>query len=163
MMRSKIAAASIAGLVAGVPMGIAMHLMTAPTPSGGTMPMMAMVAQVVRSDSLAVGWLYHLFNSAVIGAFFGWWFGGRVHGAGSGLGWGAIHGLIWWVVGGLFLMPLLLGMPVFAPLTMPMMHPVALGSLLGHLMYGLVLGGVFAWLFRAPAEVPGGARPAGAR
>lgn len=162
-MRSRIAAASIAGLAAGVPMGLAMQMMRSPTPTGATMPMMAMVAQIVRSDSLAVGWLYHLFNSAVIGVLFGWWFGGRVHGAGSGLGWGAVHGLIWWVLGGLVLMPVFLGMPAFSPLAMPMMRPVAMGSLMGHLIYGLVLGGVFAWLFRTPSEVPGGLRPAGTR
>lgn len=161
-MRSRIGAALIAGLVAGVPMGVMMQMMSVPTPSGGTMPMMGMVAQVVRSDSLALGWIYHLFNSAVIGAFFGWWLGGRVHRMGSGLGWGAVHGLIWWVVGGLVLMPLLLGMPAFAPLAMPMMRSVAMGSLMGHLMYGLVLGGVFAWLFRAATEAPGTTRPVSA-
>ena len=145
-------------------MGVVMQLMSAPTPEGGSMPMMGMVAQVVRSDSLAVGWLYHLINSAVIGALFGWWFGRRVHGARSGLAWGAVHGVIWWVLGGLVLMPLFLGMPVFAPLAMPMMRSVAMGSLLGHLMYGLVLGGVFAWLFHARTELTVDVqRPDGAR
>lgn len=105
------------------------------------------------SDSLAVGWIYHLLNSAVIGALFGWWFGRRVRGVGSGIGWGALHGMIWWVLGGLLLMPLFLGMPAFAPLMMEMMHPVAMGSLMGHLMYGVILGGVYAVLFRAPREV----------
>src|SRR5688500_9979911 len=45
-----------------------MQMMTAPTPEGAPMPMMAMVAMVVRSESPIVGWLYHLLNSAVIGA-----------------------------------------------------------------------------------------------
>ena len=153
-MRSRITAAIIAGVIAGVPMGVAMQMMSAPTPEGGSVPMMAMVAKVVRSESLAVAWLYHLFNSAVIGGFFGWWFGSRVHGASGGLAWGALHGLIWWVLGGLVLMPFFLGMPALAPLTMPMMRGVAMGSLVGHLMYGLVLGGAFAWLFRGPSRVP---------
>jgi hypothetical protein len=48
--------------------------------------------------------------------------------------------------GGLILMPLLLGMPAFAPLMMEMMRPVAMGSLMGHLLYGLILGGGFAML-----------------
>jgi hypothetical protein len=56
-----------------------MQMMNAPTPEGGQMPMMAMVAKVVRSDSMAVGWIYHLFNSAVIGAIFGWLLGNRSH------------------------------------------------------------------------------------
>ncbi|MCA1735752.1 MAG: hypothetical protein LC739_06490, partial [Actinobacteria bacterium] len=60
---------------------------TAPTPEGMRMPMMAMVAMVVRSESLAVGWVYHLFNSAVIGALFGLLLGGRIGSLGA---WSAI-------------------------------------------------------------------------
>ena len=71
-MRSNITAGIIAGLLASVMFGIMMTVMHAPTPDGGSMPMMGMVAQVVGSSSLAVGWLYHLFNSAVIGGLFGW-------------------------------------------------------------------------------------------
>jgi hypothetical protein len=119
--------------------------MMAPTPEGGQMPMMAMVAKVVKSDSMTIGWLYHLFNSAVIGAIFGWALARQVHGYGSGFTWGALYGTIWWILGGLILMPMLLGMPVFAPLTMESMRPVAAGSLLGHVIYGLILGGSFVF------------------
>jgi uncharacterized membrane protein YagU involved in acid resistance len=124
--------------------------MTAPTPEGARMPMMAMVAKVVRSDSMLMGWLYHLFNSAVIGAIFGW-IAGHVSGYARGLGWGALYGAAWWVIGGLVLMPVLLGMPAFAPLMMRPMRPVATGSLLGHLMYGLILGGVYVAFVRRSA------------
>jgi uncharacterized membrane protein YagU involved in acid resistance len=126
--------------------GLMMQLMMAPTPTGGQMPMMAMVANVVRSDSIIVGWLYHLFNSAVIGAVFGWLLGNRTHSYGGGLGWGVLYGLVWWVLGGLILMPVLLGMPAFAPLMMAEMRLVALGSLMGHLLFGAILGLSFVWL-----------------
>jgi hypothetical protein len=43
------------GLIAGAVFGIMMHMMMAPTPQGGEMPMMAMVAKVVGSESMAVG------------------------------------------------------------------------------------------------------------
>lgn len=86
-MRSKTFAGIVAGLMAGIVFGVLMQVMTAPTPDGGTMPMMAMVAKVVRSDSMAVGWIYHLFNSAVIGAIFGWLFGNRAATYGAGFGW----------------------------------------------------------------------------
>lgn len=105
------------------------------------MPMMAMVAMVVRSGSPLVGWLYHLFNSAVIGAIFGWLFGGRVQSFVAGLGWGAVYGFVWWILGALILMPVFLGMPPFAPLLMEPMRPVAMGSLVGHFIYGMILGG----------------------
>ncbi|MEJ7577659.1 MAG: hypothetical protein WKF74_11715 [Pyrinomonadaceae bacterium] len=150
-MRSKITAGALSGLIAGVVFGMMMQMMTAPTPDGSRMPMMAMVAMVVRSDSLIVGWLYHLFNSAVIGGIFGWLLGNRIGGYGSGLLWGALYGVAWWILGGLILMPMLLGMPVFAPLMMAMMRPVAMGSLMGHAIYGLILGASFVWLFKSRA------------
>lgn len=156
-MRSNIVNGIWSGLLGGVIFGIMMQMMTAPTPDGGEMPMMAMVAKVVRSDSTAVGWLYHLFNSAVIGAVYGWLLGSRSHAMGPGTGWGAAYGFAWWIFGGLILMPLFLGMAPFAPLQMATMRSVAMGSLVGHLIYGIVLGGGFAMLTRG---VPGLTRPA---
>ena len=159
-MRSKMIAGAVAGLLAGVVFGVMMQLMSAPTPDGRQMPMMMMVAMVVRSQSLVVGWLYHLFNSAVIGALFGWLLGGRSRGYGSGLAWGAAWGVVWWVLGALILMPVVLGMPPFAALRMPPMRPMAMGSLMGHLLYGLILGAAFVWL-HAPTRAysTGEARP----
>jgi hypothetical protein len=136
-------AGALAGPAGGVVFGLMMTMMSAPTPDGSTMNMMAMVGMVVRSPTVPVGWLYHLFNSAVIGAVFGWLLGGRVRGYGSGLLWGLAYGLVWWVLGGLILMPVLLGMPAFAPLMMAPMVPVAVGSLVGHLIYGAITGAAY--------------------
>jgi hypothetical protein len=147
-MRSRIGASIVAGLLGGVVFGLMMQMMTAPTPEGGRMSMIAMIGQIVGSPTLAAGWVYHLFNSAVIGAIFGWLLGSRVRTYGEGAGWGAAYGLVWWVLGGLVLMPLMLGMPAFAPLTMPGMLMVAMGSLTGHLIFGLVVGVVYAALRR---------------
>jgi len=151
-MHSDIRNGIASGLVGGVVFGIMMQMMNAPTPDGGQMPMMAMVAKVVHSDRIAVGWLYYLFNSAVIGATFGWLLGSRSHRYSAGLGWGAAYGFAWWILGGLILMPLALGMPPFAPLQMAPMRPVAMGSLVGHLIYGVILGGGVAMLKRG---IPG--------
>jgi hypothetical protein len=154
MTRSRTVDGALAGIGGGLAFGLMMQMMTAPAPGGREMPMMAMVAMVVRSDSLVIGWLYHLFNSAVIGALFGLLLGSRVHSAATGLAWGAAWGVIWWVLGGLILMPMLLGMEPFAALKMPPMRPVAMGSLVGHLLYGVLLGWLFVQLRRrvpAPA------------
>jgi uncharacterized membrane protein YagU involved in acid resistance len=153
-MGSRILAGAIAGVAAGVPFGALMQVMTAPTPDGGGMPMMAMVAMVVRSQSLSIGWLYHLFNSAVIGALFAMMLGARAQGYARGLGWGAAWGAVWWVLGGLVLMPVFLGMPPFAALRIPPMRPVAAGSIVGHLIYGLILGGLYVRMrgSRAPSD-----------
>lgn len=126
-------------------------MMTVPAPDGSQMPVIAMVGKIVGSPTVTAGWLYHLFNSAVIGAIFGWLLGGQVSGYGSGLGWGAAYGFAWWILGGLILMPVALGMSAFAPLMMPDMQMVAMGSLVGHLFYGLILGGAFvAFARRTP-------------
>jgi hypothetical protein len=148
-MRSKVTGGALAGLAGGIAFGVMMQMMSAPTPEGGSMPMMAMVAMVVHSTSITVGWIYHLLNSAIIGILFATFIGGRVTGAGSGVAWGAAWGALWWVLGGLVLMPLLLGMPAFASLIMPPMRPVAMGSLAGHLVYGGLLGFVYARVARA--------------
>jgi hypothetical protein len=142
-MSSRLGAAITAGLGAGVVFGIMMQMMTTPTPDGGRMPMLAMVGQIVGSPTLAVGWAYHLFNSAVIGAIFGWTLGSRASDYTRAFGWGAAYGFAWWILGSLILMPVLLGMAPFAPLMMPPMRMVAIGSLVGHLVYGLILGGAF--------------------
>jgi hypothetical protein len=153
-MNSRLLAGAAAGIAAGVVFGIMMQLSSAPTPDGGTIPGMQMVARVVRSDSITVGWLYHLFNSAVIGALFAGFFGSRIHGYSSGFSYGALWGVVWWLLGGLILMPVLLGMPAFAPLRMAPMRSMAMGSLIGHLIYGLILGGVFVRLTH-PVSVRG--------
>jgi hypothetical protein len=96
-MHSRIGASIVAGVIAGIVFGIMMHVMTAPTPDGGRMPVIAMVGQIVGSASVQVGWLYHLFNSAVIGGLFGWLLAPRVAGYASGLAWGAAYGFAWWI------------------------------------------------------------------
>jgi uncharacterized membrane protein YagU involved in acid resistance len=150
-MNARLLSGAAAGIAGGVIFGVMMQMMNAPTPDGGSTPMMQMVAMVVGSTSLAVGWLYHLFNSAVIGALFAWLFGNRTHDYIGGFSYGALWGVVWWILGGLILMPLLLDMPVFAPLQMPPMRMVAIGSLIGHLIYGLTLGGVYVRLTHSGA------------
>jgi uncharacterized membrane protein YagU involved in acid resistance len=152
-MNSKLMNGAVAGIAGGVIFGLMMQMMNAPTPDGGSMPMMQMVAMVVGSTSIAIGWIYHLFNSAVIGGLFGWLFGNRTHDYPSGLLYGALWGVVWWILGGLILMPVLLDMPAFAPLQMPPMRMVAVGSLIGHLVYGLILGGTYVRLSH-PRAVP---------
>jgi hypothetical protein len=85
---------------------------------------------------------------------FGWFLGIRIGGWARGIGWGAAYGVLWWVLGGLILMPRFLGMPAFAPLEMPMMRPVAFASLLGHVIFGVILGAAFVALRRRVIQAP---------
>jgi len=70
-MRSKIGAGIVSGLIAGVFFGMMMQMMTAPTPEGKEIPTMRMVAMVVRSQSIVVGWVYHLVGHLVFGLILG--------------------------------------------------------------------------------------------
>ena len=79
-MSSRITTGALAGIAGGIVFGMMMQMMSAPTPDGGSMPMMGMVAKVVGSTSLAAGWAYHLFNSAVIGVLFAFAAGNRITG-----------------------------------------------------------------------------------
>jgi uncharacterized membrane protein YagU involved in acid resistance len=94
----------------------------------------------VGSQSPVVGFLYHMFNSVIIGAGFGIVFGVLSHTYGRGALLGLLYGAIWWVLGPMILMPLLLGMGLQfgAAFTPPMLM-----SLVGHLAYGLITGLVY--------------------
>jgi uncharacterized membrane protein YagU involved in acid resistance len=124
------------GLVGGVVFGILMQMM-------GMIPMIAML---VGSESTAVGWLVHLFNSALFGAVFAVLFGRLSVDWGKAIGLGLVYGAGWWVLGALLIMPLWLGMDPFV------LNTTAWQSLVGHLLYGLLLGIVFATLARRQVE-----------
>ncbi|MGH3367633.1 MAG: hypothetical protein ACRDOY_10555 [Nocardioidaceae bacterium] len=112
------------GLAGGVVFGVLMQMMG----------MLAMVAMLVGSESVAVGWVVHLAISAFIGItyalIFARWADRLAVGAVLGIG----YGVVWWVLGALLIMPARMGMDVF------MVNTMALQSLMGHLLYGLVLG-----------------------
>lgn len=119
----------IGGMVGGLLFGMMMQMMG----------MMTMVAMLVGSESVVVGWFIHLVISAFTGAIFGWFYGDRILSAGSGVKFGAIYGVIWWILGALILMPLILGMnEMIGKIGQPQMM-----SLLGHLIWGMVMGVVF--------------------
>jgi hypothetical protein len=122
----------IAGIVGGLVGGIAFGVLMQVT---GMIPMVAML---VGSESVGIGWLVHLVISVGIGASFGLLLGAAATGPARAIGLGAVYGLVWWVLGGLLIMPAWLGMGVFT------FNAMAWMSLLGHLIYGVLLGAVYA-------------------
>ncbi|HET6618255.1 MAG TPA: hypothetical protein VFH69_10640, partial [Gemmatimonadota bacterium] len=167
-MRSKLGAGILAGILAALPYGLVMSIVTSPmgmrSPEsmamdgsmamGGREPMIMMVAHMVRSDSLAVAWILLLLGGALMGALFGILLGGRPARRRAWLVWGALYGAAWWIAGSLVLMPLVLGMPAFSPLTTATMRGGATVSLVAYLFSGVILGGVFA-LLRGRNAIPG--------
>jgi uncharacterized membrane protein YagU involved in acid resistance len=114
----------VAGLGGGVVFGMLMAMMN----------MLPMVAGLVKSDSPVVGLIVHLGISAFIGAVYGA-IANRLPSRGFALiVVGAVYGMIWWVLGALIAMPILLGMSqlVFQ------IGQSQIMSLMGHAIYGIV-------------------------
>lgn len=122
-----------AGVAGGVVFGILMAMM-------GMLPM---IGQMVGHPSVITGFLVHLAISALIGASFAGLFHPLIRATRDGLGYGLLYAGVWWVLGPLTLMPLLLGMAVnWNASAVVAMLP----SLVGHLVYGGVLGVAYVWL-----------------
>ncbi len=127
---SKITSGIVGGLAGGVIFGVIMSMM-------GMMPMIAMM---VGSKSVALGWIVHLIISAITGIIFAITFDKCVTSMKKTIGSGVAYGVIWWVLGPLMIMPLILGMGLqFGS----MFDPMKLNSLMGHIIFGVVLAVVY--------------------
>ncbi len=128
------------GIVSGLAGGVVFGMMMA------MMDMLPMIAGLVKSQSPVVGAGVHMVISAAIGGFYGAVLGlSRIRlGWGNALITGMVNGVIWWVLGGLILMPLGLGM---ADMVLKI-GTTQWFSLMGHVIYGVVTGIVFLALIR---------------
>jgi uncharacterized membrane protein YagU involved in acid resistance len=116
------------GAIAGIGGGVVFGMMMA------MMGMLPMVAMLVGSESVVLGWIVHLTISAFIGAVYGVVAGRFPNTATIALVGGILNGSVWWVLGALILMPLMLGMNEMV---------LVVGgdqwmSLIGHIIYGLI-------------------------
>jgi len=86
-----------------------------------------------------------LVSKTAAGAAGGLIFGDASRTFGRAALWGGAYGIVWWVLGPLVIMPLMMGMGLqFAnALSGPMLM-----SLMGHLVYGVVAGLGFAWIIQ---------------
>jgi uncharacterized membrane protein YagU involved in acid resistance len=125
----------IGGLVGGLIFGMMMAMM-------GMMPMIAMM---IGSESVVVGWILHLLISAFTGGVFAVLFQGVVNSYASAVWYGVLYGIIWWVLGAIIIMPVILGMGVqFAN----MFDQMRIMSMMGHVVFGAVLALVAYWYTR---------------
>ncbi len=131
-MSGRIRLGTIAGVGGGVVFGMLMAMM-------GMLPT---IAGMVGSTSAVVGFLIHLIISAIIGAGFGLVFGRAAGSVPGALTAGAAYGVIWWVLGPLTLMPLMMGMGLGSQWNSAAIAN-AMPSLMGHVIYGLVTGFIY--------------------
>ena len=124
-----------AGVVAGIPLGIIMHVRDADPAMMPGIKVIDLVGDLISDPSTGLGWLIHLFNSALFGVIFVLLFSRWLARRGPAMVLGLLYGLAWWVVGALWIMPAWLGMD-------DMVFEVGDNqwwSLVGHLIYGLLL------------------------
>ena len=140
------------GLIASLSGGVLFSLVMMTT---GTL---AHVAGLVGGSSAVVGFLVHLIISALIGMSYGLLFQHEAPNLSSGLAWGLLYGLIWWFIGPLTLMPILLGHP-FTWTTA--VAGTLLPSLIGHLIYGAATASAFYVFETSPCGVAPARPPAG--
>lgn len=121
----------VTGIGGGIVGGIAFGVMMA---AQGMLPMVGML---VGSESPVVGFIVHMLISSFIGATYGViaarlprsWAGALISGAVYG-------GIVWWVLGALIIMPLLLGMNEMVL----QIGEMQISSLIGHLVFGVIMG-----------------------
>jgi hypothetical protein len=129
-----LATGTIAGVVGGIGFGVLMQ----------TEGMLPVVASLVGGRTSSLGWVVHMViavfvgvSFAIIGVSFAVFFARVATGFLSSTFFGLLYGAFWWVLGGLFLMPVWLGVNAFV------INETAWKSLAGHLIYGLLLGAVY--------------------
>ncbi len=126
-MGTSLKASAIGGVVAGIIFGIFMQMM-------GKLPMVAML---VGSESVAVGWFVHM----VISVIFGLGFGVLASGRNNIYALAIIYGIVLWVVGPLLIMPAMLGMGVMIGQAFT---GAQLMNLVTHLGFALILAFVYS-------------------
>ncbi len=113
----------------------------------GIMGMLATIGRMAGMPSAVFGFFVHMIVSAFIGAAFAVLFDAHIKNSKTGIVFGLAYGAIWWVLGPLTLMPLMMGIGLGANWSISaavQMFP----SLAGHLIYGGILGCAYAWLGR---------------
>ncbi len=115
---------ALAGLIGGLVFGAALY----------RLDMLPWIASLAGAELNIIGMVVHLISATIIGAGFGVLTWHQKHGAGEILFWGLTYGILWWFLGPLTLMPLLLGERLIWDI-----HAVqaVFPSLVGHLWYGI--------------------------
>ncbi len=112
----------------------------------GILPMMA---TLVGGTSSVLGFIVHMMISTLVGMSYGLLFQREAPNFGSGIAWGLVYGLIWWFIGPLTLMPLLLSGSVTWTVEAA---DALLPALIGHLIYGAATAIAFLFLERRHAS-----------
>ena len=106
------------------------------------------MAHIFGSSSLVLGVVINMIVSAFLGMSYGLLFHHEAPDAGSAIAWGFVYGMLWWFIGPMTLLPILLGGSFsWTTETAASLLP----SLVGHLIYGAATAVTFLALERRHA------------
>jgi uncharacterized membrane protein YagU involved in acid resistance len=128
-MNTLLKAAVLGGIIGGIIFGIMMQMM-------GMIPMIAMM---VGSESLFVGWLIHM----IISIIFGLGFVILTKFVSNLIIATIIYGVLIWILGPLLIMPMMLGM---GPMISQAFAPDQLMSLMTHILFTVILAIVYKFM-----------------
>ena len=143
MVKRKVEAGALAGLVGGLVSGVLLQLMPMTTPDGARLPAMTLVAGAVHAQSDLAGWVAYLIYAIVIGALFGRLLSSQEVGGGTALAWGGLYGAFWWIASSLLVVPALRGVMPFTPAAIDLVHGAAAVWLAAMIVDGVITGGLF--------------------
>lgn len=128
---------AVGGLVGGIIFGLVIQFV---------MDIMPVIGALYGLESLAVGWIAHLFHSVVFGLVYAAVVGtprlsqyASKESTGAALG--AAYGVVLWFVAAGLVMPVWMDA---MGLSAPSIPNLGVMSLAGHLVYGVLLGAIFA-------------------
>lgn len=132
----RVGAGLIGGLVGGIVFGIIM--------AAGSDMLIVMIGQLLSSSSSSevLGWVVHLAISLFAGGLFAVLVMKLARSVVVSTVLGLVYGVIWWLVGGMWIMPAKLGMSEM----IYDWNDTSRVSLWGHLAFGLLLGLVYGML-----------------
>lgn len=131
---------ALAGLIGGLVFGAAMI----------QLGMLPTVGSLLYTESGVAGFIIHMLLAAILGVGFSLLVWHQRGGAGEMLFWGLTYGALWWFLGPLTLLPLLLGQGLMWDIHAAQ---TVFPSLPGHLWYGATMAIVLTLLRRAwPVE-----------
>jgi hypothetical protein len=156
MVRQRVAAGALAGLIGGLLSAVLLQLMRMTTPAGARQPAMRLVGEAVHVHGDAAAWIVYLAYAVVIGGVFGWLLAGQKVEEGTGLAWGGLYGAFWWLASSLVVIPLAHGVAPLTPSAIDLVRGAAAAWLTVLVVDGVVTGGIFALLTARRPPAAGG-------
>jgi len=98
-----------------------------------------LIAGLMDSTAMGFGRFLHYAIGITIGISFGLFFSRDIRAVGSSLVWGLDYGLVWWIVGPMTLLPILLGMETRPDWSLQAAQS-KVPALVAHMLYGAILG-----------------------